>query len=235
MFADIAEGREKETDGWGGTVPTEEMIDRVLAKIPDDCDDEEKEAGRFFFQQVLAVVDANIPKTHIWLENNTYMKVLEGDWYFAVATGYVLISEYADVTNIVYNLDETNKPNTEDDNSTGASSEEGPKKKRARIHTKRKREGMYKRYYHYCKKFRAQMKKENTEATLNKWGKVYGPASQIKNKRKKASDRQQITPREHRADNLQEMEAIDSFFNNGDFQFLGAKETTEESDIVVAV
>ncbi len=192
----------------------------MLAKLPEDCSEEEKEAARFFFQQVLAVVDANIPKTQIWVGNNTYLKVLGGDWPFAMATGCVLLAEYADVTNIVYNLDETNKPNNTDDNSTGASSEDGPKRKRARIHSKTKRLGLYKKYYHLCRKFAKKQKEENTEATLAQWEKLYGPAAEMKNKKKKASDRQQITPQEHRAENQQGDEAMESFFNNDNFGFL---------------
>ncbi len=117
----------------------------MLAKLPKDCTEAEKEAVRFFFQQVLAVVDANIPKTQIWVGNNTYLKVLGGDWHFAMATGCVLLAEYADVTNIIYNLDETNKPNNTDDNSTGASSDDCQKRKRAMIHTKTNRSGLYKK------------------------------------------------------------------------------------------
>jgi hypothetical protein len=54
-----------------------------------------------------------------------------------------------------------------------------------RNHTTTKREGLYRKYYQYCKKFADMMKKEGTEATLDEWEKLYGSTATLKKSKMK--------------------------------------------------
>ena len=125
---------QKGNDCFNIVVPAVDDILDAMEKDPDSCTCQEKAAMKFFYQQALLVVEANISSKDIWVEHNTHMKVLGDDWNFVMATACILIAEHSDQTNILENL-QGNSSQSGSDSDDGATW----KKKRARLHNKKEK------------------------------------------------------------------------------------------------
>ena len=174
-------------------VPAVDDILNTMEKDPDSCTCQEKAAMKFFYQQALLVVEANVSSKDIWVEHSTYMKVLGDDWNFVMATACILIAEYSDQTNILENL-QGNSSQSGSDSDDGATR----KKKRARLHNKKEKKAARDAYYKFCLKFSAMKKDEAAKHFIDKWDQLCGPAANQGGK-KGAATRQTIAPTDHHA------------------------------------